>query len=156
MLTADARMPCDTIITGSKGKRPASTLSAITATASSAEKHARICQKWGIETCLHTLTAHPLHNTNSNNNSSTSTFAILPALDAVLYKAGVSSSDKDSEFVLQLQQTLECATAAASSSGVPYADTVVQLKDELLQGFTNVQNSNSGTNYIDATNIQHR
>jgi hypothetical protein len=145
-----------TTTTDSKGKRPASTQSATTATASFAEKHARRCQKWGIETCLHTLTAHTLHNNNSNDNSSSSTFAILPALDAVLCKAGVGSIDEDNELLLQLQQTLECATAAASSSGVPYANTVAQLRDELLQGFTNIQHSRSETNDTINTNMQHR
>eukprot|EP00953_Heterococcus_sp_UTEX-ZZ885_P003461 2386-Heterococcus_DN1.PRE.9 len=137
----------------SKGKRSASTLNNTIATA---EKYARRCRKWGIETCLHTLTAQTLQSTNCNNNSSSSTFATLPALDAVLCKAGVSSSNEDNELLLQLQQTLECGTTTASNSCAPYAETVVQLKDELLRGFTNVQHSASDTNVTGASNIQYR
>jgi hypothetical protein len=148
---------CDTTSTGRRGIRTASTLSnTTTATASSAEQHARRCQKWGIETCLHTLTAHTLHSTNSNDSSNSNTCAKLPALDAVLCKAGASSSDKDNELLLQLQQTLECATTIASNSSAPHADTVVQLRDELLQGFSNVQHSSSDTDDTANTSVQHR
>jgi hypothetical protein len=144
---------CATITTGSKGKRSAAALDT-TATSSSAEKHARRCQKWGIETCLHTITAHNIYSNNSSNaSSSSSTFAKLPALDVLLHKAGVSSSDKDTELLLQSQQTLQCATTtAASNSGVSYTNTVVQLRDELLQGFTDVQHSADTIN----TSRQHR
>jgi hypothetical protein len=132
---------------GSKGKRSAATLDT-TATIGSAEKHARRCQKWGTDTCLYTLAAHDIHNTYSSSDNKCSTFAKLPALDALLQQAGVSSIDKDSELLLQLQQTLDCATTTASNSNAPHIDTVVQLRDELLQGFTDVQHSTDTKNTI--------